>query len=148
MAFPGTRDAASLRIDGDNIRSETLSTGEIRDRLQAKAAEANAASLDAPADVVIDDLAADDIMRDSRPPNGRLHEDVAVPDVEPVAGLWIPILLGFALLGASIAALVLDARALLGEWGPLLALAGAVTGALMVVYALYLLTAGRLRDAP
>jgi GH24 family phage-related lysozyme (muramidase)/uncharacterized membrane protein YeaQ/YmgE (transglycosylase-associated protein family) len=66
---------------------------------------------------------------------------------EAGAGLWIPILLGFALLGASLMGLWLGAEDLLGEWGPIMALSGAIIGALMVVFSLYLITAGRLRSA-
>ena len=100
---------------------------------------------DAPA--VIDDLAADDVMRASRDPKGPVfvpRDETA--DIAPVSGLWIPVLLGFGLLGASVAALWHGARALLGDWGPMLALAGAITGALMIVFALYLAAAGRLSD--
>lgn len=65
---------------------------------------------------------------------------------DPAAGLWIPVLLGFALFGASVTGLFLGAEELLGAWGPILALSGAIVGALMIVFALYLITAGRLRE--
>ena len=94
----------------------------------------------------IDNLAADDVLRDSRPAEGPVY---VAPDAEQSAGLsglWIPVVLGFALLGASATALWRGAEALLGEWGPLMALAGAITGLLMVLFALYLATVGRMAD--
>ena len=99
--------------------------------------------------IVIDEIAADDILRASREPDGPVYvaSDAADdPEVEFVGGLWIPVVLGFALLGASVAAMLAGARELLGSWGPFMALAGAIIGAIMIVFSLYLATAGALRD--
>ena len=131
VAFPAaSARGPALTVTPDTVESQRLTAQDLRDTQ--------------PPALVIDDLAADDVMRDSRSPQGPVYaaDDIA-PDVEPVTGIWIPVVLGFALLGASGAALWLGARALLGEWGPLLALAGLITGALMVLYSLYLATAGR-----
>ncbi len=101
---------------------------------------------------IIDEVKADDIIRNSRAPAAPTREealklnDSAVvteaADDEPGHGLWFPIILGFALLGASVVALLRGAEALLGEWGPILALVGAIAGALMVVFALYMIAGG------
>ena len=96
--------------------------------------------------LVIDDLAADDIMRDSRASTARMSAAEVEPDIKPVSGIWIPTVLGFAVFGASVAALVLGARELLGASGPVLALAGVIVGALMILYSLYLATAGRMES--
>ena len=101
-------------------------------------------------DVVIDEIEADDIIRASRPPVAPTREEAMARNGEAATidadatswGLLIPVVLGFALLGASVAALIKGAEALLGPWGPVLALVGAIAGALMVVFALYLIAAG------
>ena len=141
VAFPGALSApTSGPVTLDASRPARLSASDI--------AEAALGDDDGSADVpvVIDSLAADDVLRDSRPAEGPVFQPPARAEVERVSGLWIPVILGFALLGASVAALWFGARALLGEWGPVMALAGAISGALMIVFSLYLATAGRLRD--
>ena len=62
------------------------------------------------------------------------------PDVESktgAAGLWIPVILGFLLLGPSVAAYFKGAEQLIGEWGPTLVFAGAVIGLFLITMGIY-----------
>ena len=52
-------------------------------------------------------------------------------------GLWIPVLLGFILLGASGATLLKGAEALLGTWGPIIAFTGLVIGVGLILTGIY-----------
>jgi len=52
-------------------------------------------------------------------------------------GLWIPVLLGFILLGASGATLLKGAEALLGQWGPIIAFTGLVIGVGLILTGIY-----------
>lgn len=52
-------------------------------------------------------------------------------------GLWIPVLLGFILLGASGATLIKGAEALLGAWGPIIAFTGLVIGVGLILTGIY-----------
>ena len=134
--------------DADDAGATLLSFPERRRVNTSDTKEVTDIAVDSDAPVaVIDEVKADDIIRASRPPAAPTREDAmlraeALEDDAPGHGLWIPIILGFALLGASVAALLVGAEALLGDWGAVLALVGAIAGALMVVFALYLIAAG------
>jgi len=52
-------------------------------------------------------------------------------------GLWIPVLLGFVLLGASAGSLIKGAEALLGDWGPIIAFTGLVIGVGLILTGIY-----------
>jgi len=52
-------------------------------------------------------------------------------------GLWIPVLLGFILLGASGGSLIKGAEALLGDWGPIIAYTGLVIGVGLILTGIY-----------
>jgi len=83
---------------------------------------------------VIDELAQDDALRqrtDSAAKYIETTRPVTVED-EPIRqgthGLWIPILLGFILVGLAGGTMISGSERLLGEWGPILAVTGFVIG--------------------
>lgn len=101
--------------------------------------------------MVIDELTQDDAFR-ARHDGSRVRTDsaakyiqslpprTAVEAPEPArfgAGLWIPVLLGFLLLGASGAVWLRGAEALLGDWGPVLAIFGLITGVGLILAGVY-----------
>jgi GH24 family phage-related lysozyme (muramidase) len=99
---------------------------------------------------VIDELAQDDAMRRGRQdsaakyilntsPEDRARESLELETPKPSggAGLFIPVVLGFILLGASLAALLRGAEALMGQWGELLAFVGLVLGTAMILAGIY-----------
>ena len=104
-----------------------------------------------PSDITIDELAADDAGRnklekisprtDSAAKYVQQTAPVAnVQDIEDspaIAGLWIPILFGFVLLGSSIALKLRGAESLLGELGPSLIFAGLVIGVFLILMGVY-----------
>ncbi len=101
--------------------------------------------------LVIDELAQDDAFR-MRGEGQRVRTDSAaryIQNTTPVrqaeaieekngaAGLWIPVILGFLLIGAGGAAWLRGAEKLLGEWGPVLAFSGLVIGICLVLMGVY-----------
>lgn len=107
--------------------------------------------------IVIDNLAADDVMRSSQD-----AADADAPDGDPVenamrylesraeeqparkgGGLWIPLIIGAGLVGASGVLIGRGATELLSDWGPTAATSAAITGALMVLFAIYAAARGR-----
>lgn len=108
--------------------------------------------------LVIDNLAADDVMRASRDP-----EETGEPEGDPVenamryleskkeedkvrkggGGLWIPLVIGAGMVGASGFLIGQGATELLNTWGPTAAATGAITGGLMVLFAIYAVMRGR-----
>jgi len=102
---------------------------------------------------VIDDLAADDVIRASREPENSIFD----PDGDPVenamrylerqaseneakksgGGLWIPIALGALLIGASAVMLGRGATQMLSTWGPTAVTAAAITGGLTLIFGIY-----------
>lgn len=111
--------------------------------------------------MVIDDLAADDVIRASRDPENPIFD----PEGDPVenamrylerqasekqakksnGGMWIPIALGATLVGASAVLIGRGATQMLSAWGPTAVTAAAITGGLMVLFAIY--AAARARSA-
>lgn len=103
--------------------------------------------------LVIDDLAADDVIRASRDPENPVFD----PEGDPVenamrylerqasekqakksnGGMWIPIALGATLVGASAVLIGRGATQMLSAWGPTAVTAAAITGGLMVLFAIY-----------
>ena len=102
-------------------------------------------------DLVIDELAQDDATRtklDITSPRSdsaaKYVQQITSPDETPdvesktgAAGLWIPVILGFLLLGPSVAAYFKGAEQLIGEWGPTLVFAGAVIGLFLITMGIY-----------
>jgi len=59
------------------------------------------------------------------------------PSTQSGLGLWIPVILGFVLLGASGGTLIKGAEALLGNWGPIIAFTGLVIGISLIMTGIY-----------
>lgn len=109
--------------------------------------------------MVIDDLAADDVIRASRDPENPIFD----PEGDPVenamrylerqasekqakksnGGMWIPIALGATLVGASAVLIGRGATQMLSAWGPTAVTAAAITGGLTVLFAIYIAARGR-----
>jgi len=52
-------------------------------------------------------------------------------------GLWIPITLGFVVLGAAAGVMVRGSKALLGPWGPIIGFTGTVIGFGLILTGIY-----------
>lgn len=92
------------------------------------------------ADVVIDNLAEDDAMRDYNNDMSIFYErhNMVEPQQDPNnIGFWMIMLGGFILLGMTLAISLRGAEALMGPWGPLVVISGVLIGALMVMGAAY-----------
>jgi len=93
--------------------------------------------------LVIDELAADDAFRRKLDSASKYIEsnsaETKAPEPLPQysLGLWIPILLGFILFGAAGGAMVRGSEALLGAWGPIIAVTGFVIGAALIIAGVY-----------
>lgn len=95
-----------------------------------------------PADLVIDNLAEDDAMRlhgDSPDPFASREMPKPVEKTSSALGLWAIMVLGLILLILAALTHYQGSERLLGEWGPLMVLAGALIGALMILGGLYYL---------
>lgn len=91
-------------------------------------------------DLIIDNLLEDDAMRQRSDSAARYIETNPVTyadDEQGNTGFWMIMLTGFILLGTSIAASLRGAEEIIGQWGPLLVLAGLMIGGLMVLGAAY-----------
>ena len=93
--------------------------------------------------MVIDELAADDVYGSRRDSASKYIEN-SRPEVELLPlnsssplGLWIPVVLGFVLLGAAGGTLLRGAEALLGAWGPIIAFTGFAIGIVMILAGIY-----------
>lgn len=93
--------------------------------------------------MVIDELAQDDAFR-ARTDSAAKYIETNVSDtiLNPPQktnglGLWIPVVLGFVLLGAAGGTLIRGAEALLGEWGPIIAFTGFVIGICLILAGIY-----------
>lgn len=92
------------------------------------------------ADIVIDNLAADDAFRertDSAAKYIKMEPPIASEAPKRSLGYFIPLFIGMSLLGASAGAFLGNPTAILGEWGPLLSFIGLVVGAIMTIFTLY-----------
>ena len=110
--------------------------------------------------LMIDNLAEDDVIRASRDPEQNIFD----PEGDPVenatlylerrkaekerqkragGGFWIPLVIGSTLLGASAVLMGRGATELLSNWGPSAVIAAAITGGLMMLFALYAFVRGR-----
>jgi len=92
---------------------------------------------------VIDELAQDDAVRvrtDSAAKYIETHRPEVIPAATPKKsglGLWIPVLIGFMLLGAAAGTMIKGAEALLGAWGPIIAFTGLVIGIGLILAGIY-----------
>ena len=130
---------------------------ELTDELPVDAAQANADGEDL---YLIDNLAEDDVIRASRDPENSIID----PDGDPAenaarylerraeeeaetrttgGGFWIPLVIGSLLLGASGVLVGRGATQLLSAWGPTAVIAAAITGGLMMLFAVYAFMRGR-----
>ena len=94
---------------------------------------------DTASDIVIDEMAADDVIRESQNSASKYIE-ISEPDTKKSTvgwGYWFTLLMGFILLGISIAAILRGVEGWLGGWGPLLTFAGVIVGGVMVIAALF-----------
>ena len=93
--------------------------------------------------MVIDELAQDDAFRartDSASKYIETHAPQTVPQVVEKTsglGLWIPVILGFILLGAAGGTMIRGSEALLGAWGPIIAFTGFVIGIGLILAGIY-----------
>lgn len=92
---------------------------------------------------IIDELAQDDAIR-ARTDSAAKYIETSRPDVAPPVvkkssnlGLWIPVVLGFLLLGAAAGTMIRGAEALLGAWGPIIAFTGLVIGIGLILTGIY-----------
>ena len=109
--------------------------------------------------LIIDNLAADDVMCSSRDTENPAFD----PDGDPVenairylerqanardeqktgGGLWVPLALGGLLVGTSAVMIGRGATQALGAWGPTAATASAITGGILVLFTIYAAARGR-----
>lgn len=93
--------------------------------------------------MVIDELAQDDAFRIRTDSAAKYIETDAqdiiysAPETSSGLGLWIPVLLGFILLGAAGGTLIRGAENLLGEWGPIIAFTGFIIGIGLILAGIY-----------
>ena len=93
--------------------------------------------------MVIDELAQDDAFRARTDSAAKYIETQApqtIPHVEEKTnslGLWIPVMLGFILLGAAGGTMIRGSEALLGAWGPIIAFTGFVIGIGLILAGIY-----------
>jgi len=103
---------------------------------------------------VIDELSQDDAYRmrtDSAAKYIQSSEPETVPTFERKEsgmGLWIPVLLGFLLVGPAAAIMMRGSRALLGEWGPIITFIGFVIGVGLILSGIYAALRMNLRSEP
>lgn len=93
--------------------------------------------------VVIDELAQDDAFRMRTDSAAKYIETTPPMQAAPTPqqpnslGLWIPVILGFLLVGLAGGALAKGAEVLLGEWGPIIAFMGFVIGLGLILAGVY-----------
>ena len=142
-------------LDEVNVEPEIEAEPEVEFAPQAKVIDlksraprsndsfADAAPAEKTPVLVIDEMAADDpysgrVDSASKYIENSLPEEVFLGDksTSPL-GLWIPVILGFVLLGAAGGTLFRGAEALLGAWGPIIAFTGFVIGIAMILAGIY-----------
>jgi len=135
----------------DEILDEIQSDDVFETKLEDNVANIDASLVDeisdldeAPPIKVIDELAQDDAFRvrtDSAAKYIEQTEPVIPEELElknqSTLGLWIPILLGFILVGLAGGAMVGNAQNLIGEWGPIITFSGLVIGVGLIVTGIY-----------
>lgn len=133
VLFPG----ADLSSDENEKRAQVLSTPR---EAQVSSEPVREMETQKEVDLIIDNLLEDDAMRQRSDSAARYIESNPVEyedQEEGSLGFWMIMLTGFILLGASIAASLRGAEDIMGQWGPILVLAGLMIGGLMVLGAAY-----------
>jgi len=83
---------------------------------------------------VIDELAQDDAMRVRTDSAAKYIETSEPMEAAPVeakqagSGLWIPIVIGFVIVGLAGGAMIKGSEVILGQWGPIITFSGFVIG--------------------
>jgi len=125
-------------LDEDNVidfKPEAKEKSEAKESLENDKSDETE-----PVDLVIDNLREDDAIRvRSDDSASKYMEFNEAPDEPGKTNLpyWVMIVFGALLLGASVAAYLKGAEALLGENGPIIAVCGVIIGAMMLLGALY-----------
>lgn len=105
--------------------------------------------------MVIDELAQDDAFRVRNDSAAKYIQSRRETPPAPVAqsvptesglGLWIPVILGFVLVGLAGGTMMSGAEALLGDWGPIIAFTGFVIGLSLIMAGVYAALRMNLRD--
>jgi len=92
---------------------------------------------------VIDELAQDDAFRQRTDSAAKYIETTTPTDLESAptkkgsAGLWIPIVLGFILIGIAGGAMIRGSELLFGQWGPIITFTGFVIGSGLILSGVY-----------
>lgn len=93
--------------------------------------------------MLIDELTQDDAFRVRTDSAAKYIKSIppvqaAIPaQDESALGLWIPVILGFLLLGLAGGTMISGAEALLGDWGPIITFVGLVIGAGLILAGVY-----------
>lgn len=126
-----------------NTRSVRPAENEGDLQTETEASQPQANELSKSIDPVEDDLPQENTIR-QRTDSAAKYIERNVVDTLPNTvstqnglGLWIPVLLGFILLGASGGSLIKGAEALLGDWGPIIAFTGLVIGVGLILTGIY-----------
>jgi GH24 family phage-related lysozyme (muramidase) len=145
VSFPKRELVLEDEIDAGPVISEATPTDTVE--IGAGTIPANM--------MVIDDLAADDVLRASREPENPVFD----PEGDPVenamrylerqalekkskkssGGLWIPIVVGIVLVSFSAVFISRGGISLLSAWGPTASIVAAITGGIMLLFTLYAL---------
>jgi GH24 family phage-related lysozyme (muramidase) len=103
--------------------------------------------------MVIDELAQDDAFRVRNDSAGKYiqsrREVPPAPSPVPTSselGLWIPVIIGFVLVGLAGGTMISGAEGLLGDWGPIIAFTGFVIGLSLIMMGVYAALRMNLRD--
>ncbi len=134
-------------------RGETRRAEDIRET-QSGGVELQDTPMSKPAKpvVVIDELAQDDAFR-VRTDSAAKYIQSSTPVLPTVVeqkesglGLWIPVILGFLLVGPAAAIMLRGSEALLGSWGPIIVFTALVIGAGLILAGVYAALRMNLRD--
>ena len=140
----------------DLNKGETLASRIMKQRMNRREAAApedivSSAEKDTPVSV-IDELAQDDAIRVRTDSAAKYIEtsdraDLDLPQKDPRAlGLWIPVVLGFILVGLASGTMIKGSEQVLGEWGPISAFTGFVIGLGLILTGVYAALRMNLRD--
>ena len=132
---PKTRDQINVSdVEASGIEARVVEDSEFTE-----------AKPSSPKDVkVIDELAQDDAFRvradsaakyiQSTPP--VLTTPATIPQ-EGGKGLWIPVILGFLLVGLAAGTMIRGAEVLLGQWGEIIVFSGLIIGGGLILAGIY-----------
>lgn len=128
-----------------DLNTRSVLPAENEDDLQTEtgASQPQANELSKSIDPVEDELPKENTIRQRTDSAAKYIETNVVdtipnsPSTQSGLGLWIPVILGFVLLGASGGTLIKGAEALLGNWGPIIAFTGLVIGISLIMTGIY-----------